>query len=344
MSPTPAIYGHNTIVQSNQFQQSTEINNNILKIFQDVALNELREDKNTQEQSLKQFRNILLNNPDIQNLRIDDNFLLRFLRVKKYNISLSEQVLLKYLNLRKTYPHMCTQLDILDVNQNSIISNGYIFVSPNRDKSGRRIVFVNAKLFNAKLYSSADQAKAHILTYETLLEDPINQVIGLTHIGDLSGITASLVLNWNPTEFARILRWGEQSLPIRHKAVHLVNVPMPFKWVLDFVKGRVSQKMKQRFHAYTNIKELRKNVDVECLPKEMGGIMPMKEMIELWKKELLARRESVIALDKMRLTSDRGIITSRNRNNVTINNINDIKKNEKVDHKLIGNFKKLELD
>lgn len=180
-------------------------------------------------------------------------------------------------------------------------------------------------------------AKIHVITYETLLEDPETQVLGLTHVGDLKGITAAHITCWNPNEFARLVTWGEQSVPLRHKEIHLANVPATLKWVLDFAKSRVSSKMKERFQVYTDVNHLHKKVDPMCLPKELGGTMPMAEMIELWKRELAAKRDLLLAHDRMKLLSDRGIIRSDRNNN---NNNNGMLAMESIE----GSFRKLEVD
>ncbi|XP_065360126.1 alpha-tocopherol transfer protein-like [Calliphora vicina] len=272
-----------------------------------VAKRELREDKCTREQSLEQFRNWLTKNEDIRNMRMDDHFLLRFLRAKKFSVPMAEQTLLKYLNVRRTFPEYCTQLDLNDEKIIDVLNSGYIFATPKRDKHGRRVVIINAKGFNAKKYTSMDQAKAHFLTYEYLMEDPQTQVMGLTHVGDFSGVTTAHITNWNPTEFARLFKWGEQSLPLRHKEIHLVNVPSTLKWLIDFVKNRVSSKIRNRLTVYTNDKDLTKAVDTDCLPLELGGKMPLNEMVELWKQELKEKRDVIAKLDEISLLSDRGI-------------------------------------
>lgn len=272
-----------------------------------IAKRELREDKCTRDQSLEQFRNWLLKNEDIVNVRLDDSYLLRFLRAKKFSVPMAEQTLLKYLNVKRTFPEYSTNLDFFDEKVNDIVNSGYIFATPKRDKNGRRVVIINAKGFNAKQYSSMDQAKAHFLTYEYLMEDPQTQILGLTHVGDFSGVTTAHVTNWNPTEFARLFKWGEQSLPLRHKEIHLVNVPSTLKWLIDFVKNRVSSKIRNRLTIYTNDKDVTKAVDPECLPLELGGKMPISEMVELWKEELKEKRDILAKLDEIKLLSDRGI-------------------------------------
>ncbi|XP_030570687.1 alpha-tocopherol transfer protein-like [Drosophila novamexicana] len=306
-----------------------------------IAKRELREDKCTREQSLEQLRNWVLKNEDLQNVRCDDTFLLRFLRAKKFSVPMAEQTLLKYLNVRRTFPHMATKLDFLEPRLSDLIEQGYIFAVPKRDKHGRRVVIINAKGLNPKFHTSSDQAKAHFLTYECLMEDQETQITGLSHVGDFAGVTTSHVTNWNPTEFARVFKWGEQSLPMRHKEIHLINVPSTLKWLIDFVKNRVSSKMKNRLNIYGSEKELMKAVDADCLPQEMGGIMPMREMIELWKQELAGKRDLVLALDQSMLLSDRGIQRrssyNSEKNGTGTNFVSQIESIE-------GSFRKLEFD
>lgn len=186
-------------------------------------------------------------------------------------------------------------------------------------------------------------AKAHFVALETLLEDPENQVLGFTHICDITGITAAHITNWNPTDFSRILNWGEQSVPARHKAVHMINVPHAVKFVLDFAKSKVSAKMKDRFQAHTNIHELHKKVDKSCLPIELGGKIPMSEMIEYWTSEMDAKRDILVELDRMVLLSDQGITrrNDKNNNNNMNKNLNSMQANFES---ISGSFRKLEVD
>uniref|UniRef100_A0A1A9W4K8 CRAL-TRIO domain-containing protein n=1 Tax=Glossina brevipalpis TaxID=37001 RepID=A0A1A9W4K8_9MUSC len=312
--------------------------NEFSKQIQKVAKNELCESQCIREQSLEQLRNWLSKNMDILNMRCDDGFLLRFLRAKKFSVTLAQQTILKYLNIKRTFPHLSTELDILDAKLNDIISSGYIFATPKRDKNNRRVIIVNAKGFNAKLYGSSEQAKVHFLTYECLMEDPITQVVGVTHIGNFSGVTTQHVTNWKPSEFARFFKWGEQSLPMRHKEIHLINLPSGLKWLIEFAKGRVSLKIRNRLTVHSNAEELCKSIDPECLPRELGGRMSTKEMLDLWKRELLKKRDIILKLDEITLLTDCGIQCKRSGK---LKNSTDFLKHYE---NLQGSFRKLEID
>lgn len=101
------------------------ISDSVLK----VAKKELREDKTTREQSLEQMREWLKKNFDVENVRTDDSFLLRFLRNKKFSVPMAQQQLLKYLNMRKVMGHLSYKLDFLSPGVKDLIDNGYIMVN-----------------------------------------------------------------------------------------------------------------------------------------------------------------------------------------------------------------------
>lgn len=114
------------------------------EMVEKVARKELREDKFTRDQCLEQMRDWLIKNEDVQDVRMDDAFLLRFLRAKKFSVPMAQQLLLKYLNLKTIFPRMTTNLDFLSSPMKDVFANGYLYVSPVRDQNGRRVIFARA--------------------------------------------------------------------------------------------------------------------------------------------------------------------------------------------------------
>lgn len=55
-------------------------------------------------------------------------------------------------------------------------------------------------------------ARAHVIAYETILDDEINQIIGVTHLGDASNCGTEFVALWPVTDFITLLRWGEVNI------------------------------------------------------------------------------------------------------------------------------------
>lgn len=62
--------------------------------------------------------------------------------------------------------------------------------------------------------------------------------------------------------------------------------------------------------------------------------MPTKDMVQLWKEELAAKRELLLTYDKMNLLSDRGIICRKNTP----------AQDDTGSGSLPGSFRKLEVD
>lgn len=117
-------------------KEKVKISESLLK----VAKQELREDKATREQALEQMRDWLRKNKDVENVRTDDTFLLRFLRNKKFSVPMAQQQLLKYLNLKRVMSHYTSNLDFMDKGVQNLFNNGYIVASPIRDRQGRRVI------------------------------------------------------------------------------------------------------------------------------------------------------------------------------------------------------------
>lgn len=68
---------------------------------------------------------------------------------------------------------------------------------------------------------------------------------------------------------------------MRHKEVHCINAHPSMKFALDFGMSLISDKIKKRVRLYTNLQEAidSGNLELDVLPKEYGGQMPMSEMI-----------------------------------------------------------------
>lgn len=101
--------------------------------------------------------------------------------------------------------------------------------------------------------------------------------------------------------------------------------------------------MKERFTVYSSLSDFHKKCDPACLPKELGGTIPISEMIQWWMREMAAKRDIVIGLDKMKILSDRGIIKKHEKNyNLSLSTVHAEMKAHM--DSVAGSFRKLEVD
>lgn len=111
---------------------------------QEIAKNQLREDQATRDQALDQFRQWIEKHPQIKNCRTDANFLLRFLRTKKFSLPMAQEMLERYLTIRQLYPRWFQNLDVQDPEIEAIIDSGYLVPLLKKDQFGRRVILSSA--------------------------------------------------------------------------------------------------------------------------------------------------------------------------------------------------------
>jgi hypothetical protein len=267
--------------------------------YKEIAKEELREDENVRSQALTQLREWIAKHPNIKRCRTDAPFLLRFLRTKKYSVPVACELLEKYLTVRQMFPNWFHKLDINDPDIEAIIDSGYLFPLPQRDSQGRRIIFSFASHFDATKYTSAHMARTHGMVVEALMDDEESQVAGYIHITDEAGLTMNHISLWSLVDLKKMSKCIQVSSPMRHKESHFINIPSFANKVIEFALGLATDKLKKRIFLDKSLDDLKSRIDPALLPKELGGTIPMKEMIEQFKDDLKRQRAKTLALDDM---------------------------------------------
>ncbi|KAK8745139.1 hypothetical protein OTU49_000472, partial [Cherax quadricarinatus] len=244
-----------------------------------IASRDLAEDDATRSVALQHMRNFVTRNPAITKCRLDGNFLLRFLRMKKFRLQQSQELLVKYLMMRRDHPQWFTGLDVRDPHIDALIDTGYFFALPERDDSGRRVFLNVAGKMDPTRFNTSHQIRSMQVGCESLLEDEENQVRGFTYIFDEKDVGLAILTLWSPSDVAKVFSCCEKSIPMRHKEIHIVNLPTALHAIFEFAKTLLSDKIKNRFQIHSDEAKLRKSVPVRILPKEYGGTIPMAEMI-----------------------------------------------------------------
>lgn len=298
-----------------------------------IAKKELREDDKTREQTLAQMRDWISKTNYIKDCRVDSNFLLRFLRQKKFSVPMAQETLLKYIAMRQQHPLWFHDTTVADPMVLDLVNRGVAFALPGRDKAGRRVMFTIGGNIDPNYHTSESVMKAIMLTFESFLEDEETQIRGFSHVLDESGITLSHLVLWNPSEISRIFGICEKAMPMRHKRLDFVRLPALLNYVYEFATNFMSEKLRSRIKLHKDSAHLSDGVDPKILPREYGGEIPLADMIQMFKAEIAARGPRVHALDRMQL------------------DLNLMKKSDTAPKKLSsdimgmrGSFKKLEID
>lgn len=106
--------------------------------YKEVAEKVLHETDEIREQGLAQLREWISKDPRIVSCRTDATFLLRFLRVKKFNVTEAHTMVHRYLMNRQVYPQWFRDLDVLDPRVEELLdlySSHFANVTPRADRS-----------------------------------------------------------------------------------------------------------------------------------------------------------------------------------------------------------------
>lgn len=247
---------------------------------------------------------------------------------------MAQQTLLKYLNFRHKFRHILCNLDYTVGRTNELINDGHIYATPFRDCNGRRVILYNFKNMDLSKITSLDVQRASTIALETLIDNEETQIMGITHVLCTEGVGPAFVPLFLTNDYGYLLKWGEQSFPMRHAEVSIMNTSRSVKYIYEMSKLLISSKLSERLVLYDSIEEIQKKLGKKCLPLEMGGEVSQKDMIALFKEELAEKRDRLLSFDKIKLRSDKGIITRRNNPKV------DLTGNGCLD----GSFRRLDID
>lgn len=301
---------------------------NFSKRFQEIAKSELREDSSRKLQSMNQFREWLFKHPHIEKCRIDDTFLLSFLRAKKFSVSRAMETLENYLITIKVHRNWFGNLNLQEKRINDLFESGFAFPLKERDKHGRRVIFNCPHNFDLNRFDATDSIRLLALIVAGILEEEETQIAGVSFIVDGSQVSMSYVAKFSLTDMRAIAKLVQDTLPIRVKEYHYISLPIFATTFVELALSVLNKKMSKRVIFSKSIDELKNKIDIEILPREYGGRIPIRHMLDDFREKLQRNQEKILDIDSS--------IVNTTKHKKWIDNSYDLG--------IGGSFRKLEID
>lgn len=316
-------------VDKNKYQedQAPDYKFTLEEKYRKIAEVELHETDEIRESSLKQIRDWVIANPAIKQCRTDNLFLLRFLRVCKFNVARACAKLENFLTIHQEFPTWFHNVTIDDPGVRCVLESGYVVPLPERDRYGRLVLFFVQGYLDPDTHSIADIIRTADLIFQMFYDDERTQIAGHIWIYDDAGSNLKHFRQWGINDIKHGVRYISKGMPIRSKGYVRVNMA-PWLIVLsDIIKPFLAEKIKNRFHFLKNFDNI-DGVDKNMLPKEYGGTIPHREMVQAFVQYAEQFRDECRLQDEMAI---------------------EVKKKEKqrikqITEELNGNFKDLQVD
>ncbi|KAK3581632.1 hypothetical protein CHS0354_018810 [Potamilus streckersoni] len=249
-----------------------------------TELNEIPEERWRANMAVKEQ---MVTRPDINFLRQDDAFILRFLRARKFDTSEAFKLYASYFMYRQNNPDLFKDFKASESAIKEALYDGIPGVLEKCDHFGRRIIVLYSANWDNCRYGLFAIYRAILLTLEKLIDNEECQINGFVIIVDWSQFTFKQSTWLNPKVLKLMIEGLQDCFPARFGAVHFVNQPWYIEAMFKMIKPFLKEKNRNKIHFHgINLGTLHNFIHKEVLPAELGGTEPPYNN-QYWAKELI---------------------------------------------------------
>ncbi|ETN68021.1 SEC14 [Anopheles darlingi] len=307
----------------------------ILDCLKAKAASELNEKEKTIPEELEMIRTWIKQSGHIRG-RMDDQFLLGFLRACKHSLERVKEKLDTYYTIRSVLPEVMRKRDPLDPFLRKVIRMGVSVPLPKTVKpDDPKIMLIRADAFDGDVCDFPDILKVFTMIGDILLRDDDQMVIcGQAAIIDFGHSSSGHLFNFNLSFLRKASILNQQGSPLRQKGFHFINTPKGFDLVLNIFKGLMTEKNRNRtiISHGSSLESLHKYFPKSILPTELGGELgPVQQFVDEWEQRLIDNRAYLVEEELL------GVDESKRRNTNPLAEEKDL-------FGTAGTFRKLEFD
>ncbi|XP_071443192.1 retinol-binding protein pinta-like [Hetaerina americana] len=261
--------------------------------LQEIARTQLNEDPKRIDNDLQHIKDWLSKQPHL-NAKMDDQFLIAFLRGCKNSLERTKEKLDFYYTARSTLGEYFTNRDPMRPEIQKILDLGTLLPLPQADESGRRVILMAGAVGDPKEVKFFDIFKVNFMFMDYLLSrDDRLIVAGSVSVLDMSQASLRQMAQITPAIIKPIMQYSQKGFPLRPKAFNYIHIPSAFEAAFNLFKSFFSEKLKNRVFVHGNdMNSLFKNVPQRILPTEYGGEAgSIDELTKKWKKEIENARD-----------------------------------------------------
>ncbi|CAN8026929.1 unnamed protein product, partial [Ixodes persulcatus] len=247
-----------------------------------VAKRELGETPQVKEDAVAQLRALLSEDPALH-CPLDEDFLVKFLRSRKFHVRETLDIIRRYFRVRQEHTDIFDNLLPSRILYDAILHQNKLMTVPKkRDFLGRLIVIFKMGAWNPAVCSLNELFRLVLVGTECNLMDPTNQIAGIVGVVDLDGLHISHCLYFTPSEIRKAVKIMQDSYPLRIKGVYVINNPPVFQLIYALVRLLLKPKNRERLHVIgRDYEKLHTFVPREGLPTEYGGLLESYDYGEL---------------------------------------------------------------
>ncbi|GBM94101.1 Alpha-tocopherol transfer protein-like [Araneus ventricosus] len=233
------------------------------------ARDELKETDEIVALSLEKMRELIRAEKKFK-CSTDDEFLIQFLRARKFDVKKAFALFQSMYEVKKAYGDMYDNPDLDVIKKIVAAGPGYCF--PYRDPDGCVVLVLQLSKWDPEETSISVGLTALTALFFRIIENPVTQICGVRVLVDVKGFTLRQLRCVTPRYIHLLSRALRNCFPIRFKGIHFFNESTIFQYVWSVLKIVLTEKIRKRVHFHgDNQKSLHKSIPKEILHAEYGG-------------------------------------------------------------------------
>ncbi|XP_037570014.1 alpha-tocopherol transfer protein-like [Dermacentor silvarum] len=240
--------------------------------LEEVARLELGETPETKAESLLRLRQLLAGEPSLK-IPSSDDFLVMFLRARKYRVEEAFQVIKNYFRMRRDVPEFFNDLVPQKVPFRTICHRyKLLMISPEPGECGRNMGIFNIGAWSPDICSLVDFTRAVLLLTSSWLLEDSPSICGAVCVMNMKGLNIYHLTQLTPSYLMKVANIMQDCYPVRMKAVYIINHPKIFEVIFAAIKPFLRSKLLSRVHFVGHEdSEFWDNFPRDLVPSELGG-------------------------------------------------------------------------
>ncbi|XP_017766981.1 PREDICTED: alpha-tocopherol transfer protein-like isoform X2 [Eufriesea mexicana] len=236
----------------------------------EYARRELGETDDVKCRTLQELRDMIYERGECLPHRMDDDFLIRFLRSRNFNVNRAHRLIVNYCNFKEEHPEI--HQDVSPVEMKHIGEDDVMTVPAYRTQCGRRMMIYRLGNWDPRKYPVEELFKATVIILELGVLEPRAQILGGVAIFDLEGITMAHAWTITPQIASMVIALMVSAFPMITHAIHILHQSWVFDVIFSVFKPLLDVRMQNKifFHG-SNMDSLHKHISPSHLPKKYGG-------------------------------------------------------------------------
>ncbi|XP_061393118.1 retinaldehyde-binding protein 1-like [Musca vetustissima] len=259
--------------------------------LQKIAIDELGEVSSRIDQYLEDFRSWIELQPHLK-IRMDDQYLIQFLRGSKYSLEKAKQKLTYTCLIKTKFPKMFRLTNIDDKIFRKMVSAGSLLPLPiPLYGNGPRIILERFVYPITTNYNIENYVQLMCALHEVLaFDDPHAGVCGLVYIMDFTKLQKDHLAGLTITLLKFLISLKEKALAMRLRAIYLINLKPYAEQILKMGLSIMPEALKKKMIVCgKDLSSLPESLPLKYLPRDYGGenssLDELREdHIKMWEK------------------------------------------------------------